>query len=78
MSFGYDPDKLLMQDISFQAEPGQKIAVVGSTGAGKTTLINLLMRFYRLRESGCHPGGSYSGGKSGQGGLFYPHHAQRL
>ena len=48
MSFGYDPDKLLMQDISFQAEPGQKIAVVGSTGAGKTTLINLLMRFYEV------------------------------
>lgn len=44
ISFGYDPSKLLMKDISFTAYPGQKIAVVGSTGAGKTTLVNLLMR----------------------------------
>ena len=48
VSFGYDPDHLLMRDISFSAQPGQKIAVVGSTGAGKTTLINLLMRFYEV------------------------------
>ena len=48
VSFGYDPDRLLMRDISFSAQPGQKIAVVGSTGAGKTTLINLLMRFYEV------------------------------
>ena len=48
VSFGYNPDRLLMQDISFSARPGQKIAVVGSTGAGKTTLINLLMRFYEV------------------------------
>ncbi len=48
VSFGYDPDRLLMKDISFTATPGQKIAVVGSTGAGKTTLINLLMRFYEV------------------------------
>ena len=48
VSFGYDPDRLLMKDFSFQARPGQKIAVVGSTGAGKTTLINLLMRFYEV------------------------------
>ena len=46
--FGYSPEKLLMKGISFQAKPGQKIAVVGSTGAGKTTLINLLMRFYEV------------------------------
>ena len=44
--FGYTPDRILMQDVSFTARPGQKIAIVGSTGAGKTTLINLLMRFY--------------------------------
>lgn len=48
VSFGYNPDKLLMKDISFNVKPGQKIAVVGSTGAGKTTLINLLMRFYEI------------------------------
>ncbi len=48
ISFGYTPDKILMKNIDFMAKPGQKIAVVGSTGAGKTTLINLLMRFYEL------------------------------
>ena len=48
VSFGYTPDRVLMKDISFTAQPGQKIAVVGSTGAGKTTLINLLMRFYKV------------------------------
>ena len=50
VSFGYDPSKLLMKDISFTASPGQKIAVVGSTGAGKTTLVNLLMRFYEINR----------------------------
>lgn len=48
VSFGYVPEKILMKNISFTAKPGQKIAVVGSTGAGKTTLINLLMRFYEV------------------------------
>lgn len=48
VGFGYTPDKILMKGISFTAEPGQKIAIVGSTGAGKTTLINLLMRFYEV------------------------------
>ena len=48
VSFGYNPDRLLMKNISFEAKPGQKIAVVGSTGAGKTTLVNLLMRFYEV------------------------------
>lgn len=51
VSFGYNPGHLLMKDISFEATPGQKIAVVGSTGAGKTTLVNLLMRFYEV--NGC-------------------------
>jgi ATP-binding cassette subfamily B multidrug efflux pump len=50
VSFGYHPDRLLMKDIEFTAYPGQKIAVVGSTGAGKTTLINLLMRFYEVNS----------------------------
>lgn len=46
--FGYDPDKPLMRDVTFHVKPGQKIAIVGATGAGKTTLINLLMRFYEI------------------------------
>ena len=50
VSFGYNPDYLLMKDISFEAKPGQKIAVVGSTGAGKTTLVNLLMIFYEVNS----------------------------
>lgn len=50
--FGYMPEKLLMHDVFFTARPGQKIAVVGSTGAGKTTLVNLLMRFYEV-NGGC-------------------------
>lgn len=48
IKFGYTPEKILMSDVSFTAEPGQKIAIVGSTGAGKTTLVNLLMRFYEI------------------------------
>lgn len=50
VSFGYNKDHLLMKDISFTAKPGEKIAIVGSTGAGKTTLINLLMRFYEINK----------------------------
>ena len=46
--FGYTPDKTIIQDFSAHAKPGQKIAIVGPTGAGKTTLVNLLMRFYEL------------------------------
>ena len=46
--FGYTPDASLMRDVSLVAEPGQKVAIVGATGAGKTTLINLLMRFYEV------------------------------
>lgn len=48
VQFGYG-EELLMRDVSFQAAPGQKVAIVGPTGAGKTTLVNLLMRFYELR-----------------------------
>lgn len=50
VSFGYFKDKILMKDISFNALSGQKIAIVGSTGAGKTTLVNLLMRFYEINS----------------------------
>ena len=46
VTFGYTPDKILMKGIDLEVKPGQKVAVVGPTGAGKTTLINLLMRFY--------------------------------
>ena len=46
--FGYSSDRPLMRDVSLVAEPGQKVAIVGATGAGKTTLINLLMRFYEV------------------------------
>jgi ATP-binding cassette subfamily B protein len=46
--FGYSPEAPLMRDVSLVAEPGQKVAIVGATGAGKTTLINLLMRFYEV------------------------------
>ncbi|GGQ55880.1 multidrug ABC transporter ATP-binding protein [Couchioplanes caeruleus subsp. azureus] len=46
VSFRYLPDRPLIEDLSFVAEPGQTVAIVGPTGAGKTTLVNLLMRFY--------------------------------
>lgn len=46
VKFGYDPNKIIIHDLSFKANKGQTIAIVGPTGAGKTTLVNLLMRFY--------------------------------
>jgi len=48
VTFSYDPAKRLIEDLSLVAEPGQTIAIVGPTGAGKTTLVNLIMRFYEL------------------------------
>lgn len=50
VSFGYSPDHLLMKRIHLNVLPGQKVAIVGPTGAGKTTLINLLMRFYEINS----------------------------
>lgn len=50
VSFGYEPGKVILHDISLQAKPGQKIAFVGSTGAGKTTVTNLLSRFYEIEN----------------------------
>jgi len=48
VSFSYHPDRPLIRDLSFRVEPGQTVAIVGPTGAGKTTLVNLIMRFYEL------------------------------
>lgn len=48
VSFSYDPKQPLIRDLSFTAEPGQTIAIVGPTGAGKTTIVNLLMGFYDI------------------------------
>jgi ATP-binding cassette subfamily B multidrug efflux pump len=48
--FGYNQDKIIINDFSFYAEPGQKIAIVGPTGAGKTTMVKLLMRFYDVNS----------------------------
>ncbi len=50
VTFGYNPDKVVLKDISLYAKPGQKIAFVGSTGAGKTTITNLLNRFYDIDQ----------------------------
>lgn len=50
VKFGYDDDRLIIKDFSCKANPGQKIAIVGPTGAGKTTLVNLLMRFYEINS----------------------------
>ncbi|MFD2773346.1 ABC transporter ATP-binding protein, partial [Leucobacter albus] len=48
VSFSYDPESKLIEDLSLEARPGHTIAIVGPTGAGKTTLVNLIMRFYEL------------------------------
>jgi len=50
VSFSYDPDRPLIEDLSLVAEPGTTVAIVGPTGAGKTTLVNLIMRFYELNS----------------------------
>lgn len=50
VTFGYNPDKTVLKNITLYAKPGQKIAFVGSTGAGKTTITNLLNRFYDIEE----------------------------
>ena len=50
VSFGYAPDQTIINDFTAQARPGKKIAIVGPTGAGKTTIVNLLMKFYEINQ----------------------------
>lgn len=50
VKFGYTPDRMLINNVNLTVKPGQKVAIVGPTGAGKTTLINLLMRFYEIND----------------------------
>ena len=61
MSFSYDKDKELIKDLSLDVRPGSKIAIVGPTGCGKTTLINLLMRFYDTDSGSITVDGTDSG-----------------
>ena len=56
--FGYDPQKVIIHDLSAVAEPGRKIAIVGPTGAGKTTIVKLLMRFYDVQSGAIRVGGT--------------------
>ena len=50
VDFGYNPDKIVLHNITLYAEPGQKVAFVGATGAGKTTITNLINRFYDIAD----------------------------
>ena len=50
VKFGYDPGRMIIKNFSAKAKPGQKIAIVGPTGAGKTTMVNLLMKFYEIND----------------------------
>ena len=52
--FGYEKDKIIIKDFSAKIKPGQKVAIVGPTGAGKTTMVNLLMRFYEIDSGGIY------------------------
>ncbi|MBE6823095.1 ABC transporter ATP-binding protein [Caproiciproducens sp. LBM24188] len=50
VSFGYEPGQKILKNVSFEAKPGESIAIVGPTGAGKTTIVNLISRFYNIEE----------------------------
>lgn len=54
VDFGYDAEKPVLKNVSFRAEPGSTVAIVGPTGAGKTTIVNLLMRFYDVNGGGIY------------------------
>lgn len=58
VSFGYDQNKNVLHDLNLHAEPGKMIAIVGETGAGKTTIINLLMRFYQVNQGAIYIDGN--------------------
>lgn len=58
VSFGYKPDALILNKVSFEVKPGEKIAIVGPTGSGKTTIVNLLTRFYEVNSGSIHMDGS--------------------
>ena len=58
VSFGYDPEQVVLRDLSLSAVPGSLVAIVGPTGAGKTTIINLLMRFYDIQSGAITVDGS--------------------
>lgn len=57
VSFGYVPERMILRDVSFHARPGERVALVGPTGCGKTTLINLLLRFYDVDEGAIYVDG---------------------
>ena len=58
VTFGYTPDKTILRDVSVKAQPGKTVAIVGPTGAGKTTIINLLMRFYDVNSGAIYVDGN--------------------
>ena len=58
VTFGYTPDKTILRDVTVQAQPGRTVAIVGPTGAGKTTIINLLMRFYDVNDGAIYVDGN--------------------
>lgn len=57
VNFGYDPEKVIIHDFNAEIRPGQKVAIVGPTGAGKTTIVKLLMRFYDVNRGAIHVDG---------------------
>jgi len=53
VSFAYEPEHPVLRNLRFMVQPGQTLALVGSTGAGKTTLVSLLSRFYNIEQGKC-------------------------